>query len=76
MIHDLNCEILSHNLSYLKLKSNPLAIRFQPSTSTKSKILNGSETMTGDNMNMPSESKILATVRSIIIKGIKSKKPI
>jgi hypothetical protein len=51
-------------------------IKFQPSTKTNSKILKGKETITGESMNIPRERRMLATTKSIIIKGTKSKKPI
>ena len=48
----------------------------QPSTSTNSMILNGSETMTGDIIIMPIDISTEATTMSMMMKGMKMMKPI
>ena len=48
----------------------------QPSTSTNSMILNGSEISTGDSIIMPIDISTLATTRSMITNGMNSRKPI
>src|SRR5678815_472287 len=48
----------------------------QPSMSTNNMILNGNEISTGDNIIMPMDMRTLATTRSMITKGMNSRKPI
>ena len=43
--------------------------RFQPSTKTNSRILNGAEIMTGGNWTMPTDRVTEATTRSMTRKG-------
>ncbi len=47
-----------------------------PSTSTNSISLKGSEISTGDSIIMPIDISTLATTRSMMTKGMKSRKPI
>jgi hypothetical protein len=51
-------------------------IRFQPSTSTNSRSLKGSDIMTGGSIIIPIERSMLATTISIIRKGMKIRNPI
>jgi hypothetical protein len=48
----------------------------QPSTSTNSMILKGSEMSTGESIIMPIDISTLATTRSMITNGMNSRKPI
>jgi len=50
--------------------------RFQPSTRTKSRILNGSEMKTGGSITMPIDISVELTTRSMTRNGRKIKKPI
>lgn len=60
----------------LKLISSDFTTKYQPSTSTKSIILNGNEIMTGGNIIIPMAISVLETTISMIRKGIKIMKPI
>ena len=55
--------------------SDPMS-RFQPSTSTNSISLNGSEISTGESIIMPMDMSTLATTMSMMRKGMKIMKPI
>src|SRR5690606_22706087 len=57
----------------MKLVTTEWQMRCHPSTSTKTRILNGVEIITGGSMNMPIESRMLATTRSMTKKGRNSK---
>ena len=59
-----------------KLFTSEPTIRYQPSTSTKSSSLNGSDTMMGGSIIIPMDNRTLATTMSIIRKGRKRTKPI
>ncbi len=52
-----------------KLSTSDLTTRYQPSTITNSNNLNGSEIITGGNMNIPMDIRVLATTMSIIKNG-------
>ncbi len=55
--------------------SEPIS-KFQPSTSTNSISLKGSEIITGDSIIMPIDISTLATTMSMIRNGMKTMKPI
>ena len=59
-----------------KLATSEPMSRFQPSTSTNSMSLNGSEISTGDSIIMPIDISTLATTMSMIRNGMKIMKPI
>src|SRR5699024_4569778 len=61
--------------SYIKPFTRDSTIKYQPSTRTNNNILNGNETITGDNINIPIDINTLANTISIIKNGIKIKKP-
>src|SRR5690554_1906074 len=60
----------------LKLAASVPTASTQPSTSTNSRILNGAETSIGESIIMPIDISTLATTRSMMMKGMKIKKPI
>ena len=62
--------------SYLKLVTIDSTMRCQPSTRTKSRILKGSDTVTGGSIIMPIESSVLDTTMSMMINGMKRMNPI
>src|SRR5699024_68954 len=64
------------NFIYWNPSNNECVIKYQPSTKTNSKILNGNEIITGGSIIIPIDIKTLATAISIIKKGIKIIKPI
>jgi len=51
-------------------------IKNQPSAKTKSKILNGNEIITGDNINIPKDNRIFETTISMTMNGKKITKEI
>ena len=55
--------------------SEPMS-RFQPSASTNSMILNGSEMTAGDTIIIPIDISTLATTMSMMRKGMNTTKPI
>ena len=59
-----------------KLNTIERTTRFQPSTSTKSRIFSGNDTVTGGIIIMPMLINTVATTRSIRMNGTKSRKPI
>src|SRR6185503_11024142 len=59
-----------------KLAASVPMTRDQPSMSTNSMILNGSEISTGDSIIMPIDMSTLATTRSMITNGMNSRNPI
>ena len=59
-----------------KLSTRDRVTRFQPSTRTNSRILNGSEMRTGGSIIMPIVISVAPTTRSIIRNGRKIRKPI
>src|SRR6185436_7069090 len=59
-----------------KLSTRDRVMRFQPSTRTKSRILNGSEMKTGGSITMPIDISVELTTRSMTRNGRKIKKPI
>src|SRR5690606_35642221 len=66
-----------HNRRYMpKLAARVPIIKAQPSTSTNNMILNGSEMIMGDSIIIPMAIRTLATTRSMMRKGMNSRKPI
>ena len=53
-----------------KLSTTEFTIRYQPSTSTNKRILNGRDIMMGGSISIPIDIKILETIISIIRKGM------
>src|SRR5580765_4056349 len=54
---------------HAKLRTSEDTSRFQPSTMTNSRILNGSEIIAGGNCSIPIESSVVDTTRSISRNG-------
>src|SRR5690606_16001604 len=65
-----------HGYNVPKLAARVPMIRLQPSMSTNSMILNGSEMISGESIIIPMAIRILATTRSMIRNGMKIMKPI
>ena len=59
-----------------KLWTRDCVTRFQPSTRTNRRILNGSEMKTGGSMTMPIDINVALTTRSMIRNGRKIRNPI
>src|SRR4051794_1132249 len=66
--------ILGHDM--WKLWTSDPVIRFQPSTRTNSRILNGREMKTGGSIIIPIDISVEETTRSMIRNGRKIRKPI
>src|SRR4030095_7331508 len=62
--------------AHAKLLTIEPTTRFQPSIITNSRTLNGSDTIAGGICNMPIDSSVVETTRSMSRKGTKRKKPI
>lgn len=61
---------------YLKLVTNDLTNKFQPSAKINIKILNGNEIIAGGNIIIPKDIRMLDTTISIIRNGTNKQKPI
>ena len=59
-----------------KLSTSDLVTRFQPSTRTNSRILNGREMKTGGSITMPIDMSVELTTMSMTRNGRKIRKPI
>src|ERR1035438_936885 len=68
--------VVDPSLQLTKLEASEPRSRFQPSASTNSISLKGSEMSTGDSIIMPSDIRTLATIMSMMRKGRKTRKPI
>ena len=66
--------VLAHDM--WKLWTSDAVTRFQPSTRTNSRILNGSEMKTGGSIIMPIAINVEETTRSMIRNGRKIRNPI
>ena len=64
------------SISVEGLRTSERVTRFQPSTRTNSRILNGSEMKTGGSIIIPIDISVELTTRSITRNGRKIRKPI
>src|SRR5690606_12978645 len=67
----INGDFRGHGYNVPKLAARVPMIRLQPSMSTNSMTLNGSEMISGESIIIPMAMRILATTRSMIRNGMK-----